>query len=244
MYGAGFFRQPPYSQFCSRSASATRAASSLIAKTMKATINSDIGVKVFDDMRAENKFMPPGVETWGFVEESRAFLNGDIAMTISWPPYGRWAAGYGTEEKALSWVPKSKIAGKVGYALPPGGSPELAAGFALACRSNSKNKEAAYLFIQWLNSEDVSTRARSAALYAARPVPRVALHRSRHTWRAGPMRRHISRRSARGRYRTSGSLHTSNRQVRRGLAPGDHPAVGGRDPARRYSTTSQPSGTT
>ena len=54
---------------------------------MKATVNSDVGVKVFDDMRAENKFMPPGVETWGFVEELTAFLNGDIAMTISWPPY-------------------------------------------------------------------------------------------------------------------------------------------------------------
>ena len=52
-------------------------------------------------------------------------------MTISWPPYGRWAAGYGTDQEVLSWVPKSTIAGKVGYALPPGGHPELAAGFAL-----------------------------------------------------------------------------------------------------------------
>ena len=55
--------------------------------------------------------------------------QGQTAMTISWPPYGRWAAGYGTDEKALNWVPKSTIAGKVGYALPPGGHPELAAGF-------------------------------------------------------------------------------------------------------------------
>jgi multiple sugar transport system substrate-binding protein len=56
----------------------------------------------------------------------------------------------------LSWVPKSEVAGKVGYALPPGGHPELAAGFALSVSSTSKNKEAAYLFIQWLNSEDIS----------------------------------------------------------------------------------------
>ena len=88
-----------------------------------------VGVKVFTDMRAENKFMPPGVEQWGFVENLAAFLAGQTAMTISWPPYGRWAAGYGTDEEALDWVPKSTIAGKVGYALPPGGHPELAAGF-------------------------------------------------------------------------------------------------------------------
>ena len=60
------------------------------------------------------------------------------------------------DEKALSWVPKSTIAGKVGYAMPPGGHPELAAGFALSVASTSKNKDAAYLFIQWLNSEDIS----------------------------------------------------------------------------------------
>ncbi len=79
-------------------------------------------------------------------------------MTISWPPYGRWAAGYGSDEKALDWVPKSQVAGKVGYALPPGGHPELAAGFALSVASTSKKKDAAYLFIQWLNSEEISTQ--------------------------------------------------------------------------------------
>ncbi len=107
-------------------------------------------------MRAENKFMPPGVEQFGFVENLAAFLAGQTAMTISWPPYGRWAAGYGKDEKALDWVPKSTIAGKVGYALPPGGHPELAAGFCLSVASTSKQKDAAYLFIQWLNSEEIS----------------------------------------------------------------------------------------
>ena len=77
-------------------------------------------------------------------------------MTISWPPYGRWAAGYGTDEEALTGCRSRTIAGKVGYALPPGGHPELAAGFALSVASTSKNKEAAYLFIQWLNSEEIS----------------------------------------------------------------------------------------
>jgi multiple sugar transport system substrate-binding protein len=155
-YGAAFFRQPPYTMFMFQERFRNEGGKFFDADTMKATINSDIGVKVLTDMRNENRFMPPGVEQFGFVENLAAFLQGQTAMTISWPPYGRWAAGYGTDQEVLSWVPKSTIAGKVGYALPPGGHPELAAGFTLSVASKSKNKDAAYLFIQWLNSEDIS----------------------------------------------------------------------------------------
>jgi len=156
MYGAAFFRQAPYAQYMFQERFRVEGGKFFDPATMKATVNSDVGVRVLAEMRADNKFMPPGVETWGFVENLAAFLDGTTAMTISWPPYGRWAAGYGTDEAALSWVPKSKVAGKVGYALPPGGHPQLAAGFALSVASTSKNKEAAYLFIQWLNSKDTS----------------------------------------------------------------------------------------
>jgi multiple sugar transport system substrate-binding protein len=156
MYGAAFFRQPPYTMFMFQERFRNEGGKFFDGDSMKATINSEVGVKVLTDMVAENKWMPPGVEQWGFVENLAAFLQGQTAMTISWPPYGRWAAGYGTDEKVLDWVPKSTIAGKVGYALPPGGHPELAAGFCLSVSSTSKNKEAAYLFIQWLNSEETS----------------------------------------------------------------------------------------
>ena len=156
MYGAAFFRDAPYTQWMFQERFRVEGGRFFDEETMKATVNDDIGVKVFTEMRAENAFMPAGVETWGFVENLAAFLAGDTAMTISWPPYGRWAAGYGTDDEALSWVPKSTIAGKVGYALPPGGHPQLAAGFSLGVSSSSKNKEAAYLFIQWLNSKDTS----------------------------------------------------------------------------------------
>ena len=156
MYGAAFFRQPPYAIFMFEERFRNEGGRFFDGNTMKATINSPVGVKVLTEMRAENKFMPPGVEQFGFVENLAAFLAGQTAMTISWPPYGRWAAGYGKDEKALDWVPKSTIAGKVGYALPPGGHPELAAGFCLSVASTSKQKDAAYLFIQWLNSEEIS----------------------------------------------------------------------------------------
>jgi multiple sugar transport system substrate-binding protein len=155
-YGAAFFRQPPYGMYMFQERFRNEGGKFFDAETMKASINSEIGIKTLEGMRNENKFMPPGVEQFGFVENLAAFLSGQTAMTISWPPYGRWAAGYGTDEEALSWVPRSQIAGKVGYAMPPGGHPQLAAGFALSVSASSQNKEAAYLFIQWLNSEEIS----------------------------------------------------------------------------------------
>jgi multiple sugar transport system substrate-binding protein len=155
-FGAAFFREAGYGNFMFQERFRNEGGKFFDGDTMKATINSDAGVKVLTDWVAENKWAPPGVEQWGFVENLAAFLQGQTAMTISWPPYGRWAASYGTDQEVMSWVPKSTIAGKVGYAMTPGGHPELAAGFCLSVSSASKNKEAAYLFIQWLNSEAVS----------------------------------------------------------------------------------------
>jgi len=125
-------------------------------ETMQAQINSDTGVAVLQDMVKQLDNMPKGAAGWGPIEVLNSWLAGELAMQIWWPPPGRWSAGYGAEEEALSWLPKSTIAGNVGYALPPDGYPELAAGFALSVAANSEKKELAYLFAQWLNSKDIS----------------------------------------------------------------------------------------
>lgn len=156
MYGAGTISQPGNAQYMWQERFRVEGGKFFDSDTMKSTVNSDVGVRVFKEMVEETQFMPPGVEQWGFIEPFNAFLAGDIAMTISWPPVGRWAAGYGKGTEALAWIPETKVVDKVGYALPPGGTPELAVGFSLAVASGSKNKEAAYLFIQWMNSEDIS----------------------------------------------------------------------------------------
>lgn len=155
-YGAGFFRTAPYPQYMYQERFRMEGGKFFDPETMKSTVNSEVGVKVLQEMLADNKYMPPGVEQWNFVDNLANFLQGTTAMTISWPPYGRWAAGYGSGEEALNWVPKTQIAGKVGYAINPLGRPELGVGFALSISSTSKNKEAAYLFIQWLNSKQTS----------------------------------------------------------------------------------------
>ena len=157
IYGASMFREAGYGNFMFQEHFRNEGGK-FFDDNMKATVNGPAGLKVLKGWLEENKFMPPGVEKFGFVENLAVFVKGESAMTISWPPYGRFAAGYLANEKALDWVPKSQVAGKVGYALPPGGHPELAAGFALSVASTSKNKEAAYLFIQWLNSEEISNQ--------------------------------------------------------------------------------------
>jgi len=137
------------------------------ADTMKSTVNSDAGVTVVEDMVRQLDNMPTGAAGWGPIEVLNAWLAGDLAMQIWWPPPGRWSAGYGTHVEQLSWLPKSTIAGKVGYASTPGGRSQLAAGHALAVAKNSQNKEAAYLFAQWLNSKEISVQ-RTLLPYALR----------------------------------------------------------------------------
>jgi multiple sugar transport system substrate-binding protein len=127
-------------------------------ETMKATVNSDAGVQALTEMVEQNKCMAPGIETWGFAENLSALNAGEIAMTISWPPLARWAQGVNTDDKALSWVPKTTVADKVGYAINPGGHPQMAGGFISGISPDSKNKDAAYLYIQWMHSKDQSLK--------------------------------------------------------------------------------------
>jgi multiple sugar transport system substrate-binding protein len=188
LFGSSLNLDPSFAQFMFQNRFRIAGGRFFDAETMKATVNSAIGAEVFTQMREDNLFMPPGVESWGFEKNLKTFLKGRTAMTISWPAYGRWAAGYGVDEEALSWLPESRIAGKVGYALPPGGQPQLAGGSSLAVSSSSRNKEPAYLFIQWLNSKDISLE-RVQLPYAVRDPFRKSHFESeayRSRWPAAP----------------------------------------------------------
>ncbi len=125
-------------------------------ENMQAQINSEIGVQTLTEMVQQNTVMPPGVEKWGFMEVLSSWMEGKVAMIITWPPIGRWSAGYGDTAKQMAWVPASNVQGQVGYMLQPGGRPTLAGGFNMAVSADSANKECAYLFVQWMTSPDVS----------------------------------------------------------------------------------------
>ncbi len=126
--------------------------------TMKAAVNGEAGLKALTEMVEQNKCMSPGIETWGFAENLSALNAGEIAMTISWPPLGRWTQGVNIDDKALSWVPKTVVADKIGYAINPGGHPQLASGFLSGVSPDSKNKDAAYLYAQWMHSKSQSLK--------------------------------------------------------------------------------------
>jgi len=63
---------------------------------------------------------------------------------------------YSQRDKAINFIPRSAIAGKVGYALIPGGASEMASGYVKALTTDSKNRDTAYLFMQWTTCPAVS----------------------------------------------------------------------------------------
>ena len=63
---------------------------------------------------------------------------------------------YAQRDKAINFVPHSSIAGNVGYAVIPGGAAEMASGYVKALTTDSQNRDAAYLFMQWSTSPPVS----------------------------------------------------------------------------------------
>ncbi len=144
--------------------------------TMDATLNSEAGVTTLNAMLERNKTMPPGVETWGFIEVLTAWMGGQLAMVGgTWPPYGRWSEG--TTAEQLNWVPETQVAGKTGYSIMPMGHGLHNAGYSLGVSSDSKNKEAAYLFIQWMTSPSISLQ-RVMLPYALRDPYRLSHYSS------------------------------------------------------------------
>lgn len=153
------------------------------ADTMDATLDSQAGVDTLTRMLNSNESMPKGVETWDFGAVLTAWLKGQLAMVgCTWPPFGRFSENYQKNTPELSGMPESTVAGKVDYFVMPGGWCQIASGFLLGVSADSANKEAAYLFIQWLNSPKISLQ-RVMLPYALRDPFRLS-HYASHEYRA------------------------------------------------------------
>lgn len=89
-------------------------------------------------------FGPPGAGNWTWPDISKAFSQGQIAMTVA------GNASYGVLEDPET----STVAGKVGYAPPPlesgGLDPLWEWGWSI--NADSAKKDAAWLFVQWATS--------------------------------------------------------------------------------------------
>ena len=146
-------------------------------RTMKAQINSAAGIKTMNQILDLTSAQPKGVNKLDVVSAWVQWLQGGTAMMYSWPPTGRISENFAQRDKAFSFLPKSKIVGKVGYAVIPGKNGEHAGSFVKCISADSKNQELGYLMAQWQTSPSVSLQ-RVMLPYTLRDPYRISHYKS------------------------------------------------------------------
>ena len=181
VYGAAHFRKAgsPGNQFAFLQEFRANGGVFFDDKTMRAQLATQAGVTTLRQMLAQNKASVPGNDDLDAVAAWAAWLQGKAAMLYSWPPTGRMSENYSQRDKAVNFVPRSAIAGKVGYAVLPGGHGEMASGYVKALAADSDHAEAAYLFMQWVTSPAVSL-VRVMLPYTLRDPYRLSHYTSPH----------------------------------------------------------------
>ena len=123
-----------------------------LTKDGKSAINTPEWTKTMDLYAGMlRQYGPPGVVNFNWYESSAAFMQGQVGIYFDGVNFANQF-----EDPA-----KSKIAGKVAYAvLPsgPGGHHTCTFTNAMAVSSQSKNKEAAYLFCCWSTNKQNAVR--------------------------------------------------------------------------------------
>ena len=122
-------------------------------------INNEAGIKAAQALKTIVDCGPEGAKTFGFAEAGAAFLQGKTAMFLDSTVF----AGQVDDPT------KSKIAGKVGWAMHPKGvrHGSQTGGFGIAIPKNAKNKDAAFLLMQWLTSKKAD---KLVALQGGNPI--------------------------------------------------------------------------
>ena len=109
-------------------------------------LTSPESIATLEFMKEMVKYGPPGITGFGYDGQCNAFLEGIAAMYID-----NNAIAAATRDPE-----KSKVVGKVGFALHPRQKNRLSetGGFGIGIPANAKNPEAAFLFIQWLTMKE------------------------------------------------------------------------------------------
>jgi multiple sugar transport system substrate-binding protein len=131
-------------------------------KSMKATLNTDAGVKSTEwYSRIAREYGPPGIVNFNWYESTAAFMQGQVAFMQD-------GINFFTQYEDES---KSRVKGKVGYMLVPKGP---AGSFpptytpAMAVSSKTKKQGAAWLLGQWATSKSVGVKAQIGGVGVAR----------------------------------------------------------------------------
>ncbi len=111
----------------------------------KPVYDSPEGIQAAQYLKKILECGPEGGNAFGFSEMKNAFLQGKAAMYLD-------SVSIAGEAEDPT---KSKIAGKIGWAVHPKGKTYASqtGGFGIAIPNNSKKKEAAFLLLQWLTSK-------------------------------------------------------------------------------------------
>lgn len=109
-------------------------------------LNNPDAVRTVEMLTEFVKVGPPGMTAYGYGDMVNSFVQGDAAFYLDASKI----------RKTVEDESKSRVAGKVGYALHPtinGNCGSGTGGFAMGIPGNSQNKEAAFLFIQWMTNK-------------------------------------------------------------------------------------------
>lgn len=122
-------------------------------------VNNEAGVAAAEALKRILDASPPGVTSYGIGEASNSFLQGEVAMFLD-------------NHRIINQTRdpnQSRIDGKIGVALHPTAATCGAetGGFAMGIPANSRNKDAAFMFIQWMTSKETD---RKLALLGGEPV--------------------------------------------------------------------------
>lgn len=113
----------------------------------KATVNSKEGVDALRFMLELGKYTPSGYASFNASEVSAHLLQGTAAMSINWPA---WISAFSDPEK-------SKVAGKMNFAVMPGEKAEGRAeigNWLIAIPGAAQNVQAAFDFLLWATAAD------------------------------------------------------------------------------------------
>ncbi|HSB10802.1 MAG TPA: ABC transporter substrate-binding protein [Blastocatellia bacterium] len=113
----------------------------------KPTVNSPEGIAALRFMLELGKFAPPGYASFNATEVSAHLLQGTAAMSINWPA---WIGAFSDPDK-------SKVTGKVSFAVMPGarsGGPAEIGNWLIAIPRGSRNADAAFEFLLWATAAE------------------------------------------------------------------------------------------
>ncbi len=114
-----------------------------VDKDFNPAFNNEAGLKALQFAKDLTQYAPKELLTLAWDEANTLFANGEVAMMEQWPGLIQTAE-----------ADNSKVKGKVGYTVTPGGAPTMG-GWSIAMTSSTSEPELTYKFMEYVTSKDL-----------------------------------------------------------------------------------------